>query len=336
MNSFVDQAGIEVKAGNGGAGCVSFRREKYIPRGGPDGGDGGKGGDIVITADPGLRTLLDFRFKRIFHAANGRPGQGNNKHGRNGADIIIPVPVGTLIFDRETGECLADLTEPGQKVIVVSGGRGGKGNAFFATATRRTPRFAQPGEPGALRLLRLELKLLADIGLVGLPNAGKSTLISVISAAKPKIANYPFTTLTPHLGVVRRGVDRSFVVADIPGIIQGAHTGKGLGDSFLRHIERSAILIILVDVAEIAEPSPDRVPEILMKELAAYQPGMEKRVRAFVATKMDIGVDPERIEQLEKAAKQHGVAFFRISAATRQGLESLLNFMETEFERFRK
>ncbi|MCD4654208.1 GTPase ObgE, partial [bacterium] len=254
MGSFVDQAQIEIHSGKGGAGCVSFRREKYVPRGGPDGGDGGKGGDVILVASAQQRTLLDFKYKKIYKAGNGRPGSGNNRHGKAGRGVTIRVPLGTLIIDDATGELIVDFVEAGQSIIIAKGGRGGKGNAHFVTATHQVPRHAQSGEPEESFVVNLELKLIADIGLVGFPNAGKSTFISVVSKAKPKIANYPFTTLTPVLGVVRRGVDREFVIADIPGIIEGSHDGRGLGDQFLRHIERSAALLLMVDVSDIADP----------------------------------------------------------------------------------
>ncbi|MBN1354864.1 GTPase ObgE [bacterium] len=327
MSSFIDHAQIEIKAGKGGPGCVSFRREKYVPRGGPDGGNGGNGGSVFLVGDRNFRTLLDYRYQNIFQAPNGSPGQSRNKNGRRGTDLFIPVPLGTLILDAETGTQLADLVEDRQEVCLARGGVGGKGNAFFASATRQSPKFAQPGMPGETRKLILELKLLADIGLVGFPNAGKSTLISAISAARPKIADYPFTTLVPHLGVVHRGVDRSFVVADIPGIIEESHAGKGLGDRFLRHIERTAALLIIIDVSPGAQPHPETVPEILMRELEMYQTGLSERVKAIVAAKTDLGTD--NVTRLRERAKKLNLDFFPISAVTRNGLTQLLNFMET-------
>jgi GTPase len=336
MSSFIDHAEIEIRSGNGGPGCVSFRREKYVPRGGPDGGDGGVGGSVLFVADVNFRTLLDYKYKRTFSAENGSPGSSRNKQGRKGKDLIIPVPIGTLILDTSSQECIADLTEHGQTFCAAQGGMGGKGNAFFKSATRQAPKFAQPGEPGEGCSLTLELKLLADIGLVGLPNAGKSTLVSVISAAKPKIADYPFTTLIPHLGVVRRDKGRSFVVADIPGIIEDSHSGKGLGDRFLRHIERSAILLILVDISTHVEPSPQDVPDILINELDAYKEGMSIHVKAVVATKCDMPDTEENLRNLQQKAVEMGLPFIPISAITNKNLKLLLDFMENEYTKGKK
>ena len=328
MTTFIDQAKIEVKAGKGGAGSVSFRREKFIPRGGPDGGDGGRGGHVIIRATSHLRTLLEFKYKKIFHSENGSPGRGRCCHGRNGKDLTVPVPIGTVVIDESNGETVADLTDHGMTFIAASGGRGGLGNSHFATSTHQTPRFAQPGEPGESRSLVLELKLLADVGLIGFPNSGKSTLISRISAAKPKIADYPFTTLIPTLGVVRRGADRSFVVADIPGLIEGSHEGKGLGLQFLRHVERSSILIMLVDASDWADPPSAEAPEALFRELSHYKIQLIPRVKAIVATKADLVVNQDTVSVLEAMASQRGIAFFMISSATGQGLNEMLDFLE--------
>ncbi len=325
MSSFIDESRIEVKSGDGGPGAISFRREKYIPRGGPDGGDGGRGGDVVLIADLGLRTLLEYRYKKEFKAGSGSHGGGRMCHGKNGADCTIRLPVGTLVYNDESGELLADLTEHGQSVVLAHGGRGGKGNAFFATAVMQTPKFAQPGERGVFLKLRLELKLLADVGLVGFPNAGKSTLVSAVSASKSKIADYPFTTLHPHLGVVRLDTERSFVIADIPGLIEGSHQGKGLGDQFLRHIERSCVLVLVIDVSEYAVPEADIAAETLFRELELYRPGMSRNVRAIAASKMDLPVAPDRLEKLEEVARRKHIELFRISAATRLGTPELCN-----------
>src|SRR6058998_4327520 len=267
---FVDEVRIFVKAGRGGDGACSFRREKYVPHGGPDGGDGGNGGTVIVVASRRLTTLLDLRYQQHYEAKPGNPGEGSNRHGRTAPDVIIHVPVGTVITDEATGETLADLTADGQSQVVARGGRGGRGNANFATSTNRIPTRTEPGTPGEERWLHLELKLLADVGLVGFPNAGKSTLIAAISAARPKIAEYPFTTLTPNLGIVRWGETESFAVADIPGIIEGAHDGKGLGFQFLRHIERTSFLLHMIDVSEWAPEEPVKSFEIMRQELAAY------------------------------------------------------------------
>jgi len=319
---FVDSARILVKAGKGGPGCVSFRREKYVPKGGPDGGDGGNGGNIVVFAKPQLRTLNHFRFKRIFKGQNGRPGQGSMKTGASGKPVNIPVPIGTVVIREDTQEILADLVEPGQKAVVARGGRRGKGNARFKSATHQTPRECEPGMPGEELWLKLDLKLLADVGLVGLPNAGKSTLLSVITRAQPKIADYPFTTLSPNLGVVSLSRWRSFVVADIPGLIEGAHEGVGLGDQFLRHVERTRVLLHLVDLS-IADPTPlDRVT-LVERELEQYGAGLAEKPRIIVGTKADLPCDGEAEEKLEVHAESEGMRYHRISAAAHKGLDSL-------------
>lgn len=325
---FVDEADIHVKAGDGGRGCLSFRREKFVPRGGPDGGDGGKGGSVFLVADPHRNTLVHFRFNPEFAAQRGGHGQGANRHGRNGRPLEIPVPIGTtvLVRDAETGELaeLADLTEDGQRVCVAQGGRGGLGNAHFATSTNRAPRKVQPGEPGEAFDLRLQLKLLADVGLVGYPNAGKSTLISRISAAKPKIAHYPFTTLTPHLGVVTLSGERAFVVADVPGLIEGAHAGHGLGHQFLRHVERTKVLAHLVDVSSESGRDPVDDFETIRRELELYDPAVLEKPQIVVATKIDALDDPDRVTALEARARERSLPFFRISAVTGEGLPQLL------------
>ena len=281
----IDKAKIRVKAGNGGSGCVSFRREKHIPKGGPNGGDGGKGGDVIIIADTNLHTLLDFKYKPSFKAQRAQHGKGDDKHGRGGKDLVIKIPIGTVIKDQETSEVIADLTQEGQSVIAAKGGRGGRGNARFASATKQAPRDWQPGEFGEEKILELELKLIADVGLVGLPNSGKSTLISRLSNAKPKIADYPFTTLEPNLGIVKYRDIGSFVIADIPGLIEGAHLGKGLGLEFLRHVERTKLLLMLIDCTS---ENYERDLSVLKKELENYNPELLQRVQIVLFTKVDL------------------------------------------------
>ncbi len=316
---FVDEAHITVKAGAGGGGCVSFRREKYVPRGGPDGGDGGRGGDVVVEVDPNLTTLYDYRYRNRYEAGRGGHGSGNNRTGAEGADVRLKVPAGTIVRDAGTGETLADLDAPGRDVVVARGGRGGRGNAAFASPTRRAPRHAQPGEPGEERVIVLELKLIADVGLVGSPNAGKSTLLSRISAARPKIADYPFTTLTPNLGVVSLGEGRSFVVADIPGLIEGAAEGKGLGHRFLRHLERTRVLCFLIDVTT---PDPRREYEVLKRELAGWSPVLLGPPRVVVWSKRDLGPPPAGVGFTDAEAT------LEVSAASGDGLEELLVVLE--------
>jgi GTP-binding protein len=325
---FVDEVDIHVTAGNGGRGALSFRREKFIPRGGPDGGDGGHGGSVYVVASAGKNTLIDFRYHPEFEARNGSGGQGNNKTGQTADDLEIKVPVGTLIFEKDpaTGglQPLADLTEEGQRVLVAKGGRGGRGNAQFVSSTNRAPRRTEPGEPGEERLLRLQLKLLADVGLVGFPNAGKSTLIARVSAARPKIADYPFTTLTPNLGVVTLSGDRSFVVADVPGLIQGAHTGHGLGHQFLRHIERTKVLIHLVDVSGASGRDPVEDFDTIIEELRLFDPKVAAKPQLVVANKIDAVDDPSRIDTLEHHVKKLGLPFHRISGVTGEGVDAVL------------
>jgi GTP-binding protein len=304
---------------------VSFRREKYIPRGGPDGGDGGKGGDVIIKSSSHRRTLYPFRFKRQFKAQNGSPGQGKQKTGKNGDDLVIEIPPGTLITDEETNEIIKDFTQPDVTYIIAKGGRGGQGNTRFKTATHRAPRFAQPGEPGNLLKLKLELKLLADVGIIGLPNAGKSTLISVISSATPKIADYPFTTLTPTLGVVKAGWGEPFVVADIPGLIEGAHKGVGLGIRFLRHIERTRVLVHLIDISTVDPLNPLAEYEIINRELANYSSQLLEKPQIVVLNKIDLSGTNEAGRAFQAAVKDRDV--IQISAVTRKGVDKLTAMM---------
>ena len=344
---FVDEVDIRVTSGHGGAGSLSFRREKFVPRGGPDGGDGGHGGSVYIVATPRKNTLVDFRFHPEFEARRGSHGQGSNKTGQTAGDLEIEVPIGTLVFEKDPpdndedvgrvprsgpaeapqsgpGTLLADLTEPGERVLVAKGGRGGRGNARFVSSTNRAPRRVEPGEPGEERFLRLQLKLLADVGLVGFPNSGKSTLIARVSAARPKIADYPFTTLTPNLGVVTLSGDRSFVVADVPGLIEGAHTGHGLGHQFLRHIERTKVLIHLVDVSGASGRDPVHDFDTIVEELRRFDAKVAAKPQIVVANKIDALDEPARAEQLERHVKKLGMPFHRISGATGDGVDRLL------------
>ena len=320
---FIDEARILVKAGDGGNGCLAFRREKYVPRGGPSGGDGGRGGDVYMVATEHQNTLIQFRFNPEHKAQRGRHGEGSDCTGAEGHSIELKVPVGTVVYDEATGERLHDFTVSGERFLVARGGRGGKGNARFATSTHQAPTEHEPGKPGEEFRLRLELKLLADVGLVGFPNAGKSTLISRISAARPKIADYPFTTLQPQLGVVSLDDYRSFVVADIPGLIEGAHLGHGLGIQFLRHIERTRLLVHLVDVSDASGREPAHDFETVMAELASFSEDLAAKPMIVVATKMDAAQDPARVESLRQVADKHGLPFFEISSATGQGLDAL-------------
>lgn len=322
--NFVDQVKIHAKAGDGGRGCVSFRREKFIPRGGPDGGDGGNGGDIVFRVDPGLGTLLDLRYKVHYKAQRGVHGMGSNRHGKNGETLVIAVPPGTIVYDHDSGEQLADLKDHGQKAVLLRGGRGGRGNARFATSTNRAPRHAQPGEPGDERTLRLELKLLADVGLVGLPNAGKSTLISAVSAAHPKIADYPFTTLIPNLGVVRYGEFKTFVMADIPGLIAGASEGHGLGTRFLRHVERTDLFLHLVDLSGMQEGDPKEQFSMINAELAGHNAELARKPQIVVLTKCDVTEVREAAQELTPWFEGRGYPVFSISAVTGEGVDALL------------
>jgi GTP-binding protein len=320
---FIDEVRIQIKAGDGGNGCMAFRREKYVPRGGPSGGDGGRGGDVTLVADPHANTLLKYRYNPEHKAERGRHGEGGNCTGAEGQSIELAVPVGTVVYDEATGERLVDFTEPGQRFLVAKGGRGGKGNARYATSTHQAPTEHQPGFPGEEKRLRMELKLLADVGLVGFPNAGKSTLISRISAARPKIAAYPFTTLEPNLGVVQVGDFRTFVVADIPGLIAGAHLGHGLGIQFLRHIERTRLLVHLVDVSDASGRNPVEDFETVMQELASFSEDLVAKPMLVVASKMDAAQDVERVGELRRLAESRGLPFFEISSATGLGIEKL-------------
>ncbi|MDO8746434.1 MAG: GTPase ObgE [Thermodesulfovibrionales bacterium] len=324
---FVDHVKVYVKAGDGGRGCVAFRREKYVPLGGPSGGDGGRGGHIIFRASRELNTLLDLRYQREYKAKRGQHGMGKKMHGKDGEDRIIPVPVGTIIKDADTEEVLADLDSEGVETIIAKAGRGGQGNAHFATPTRQAPKFAQPGEEGEEKNLIIELKLLADVGLIGLPNAGKSTLISVISSAKPKIADYPFTTLTPNLGVVKLKDFRSFVVADIPGLIEGAHKGAGLGFQFLRHVERTSLLLHLVDASDMPETDPVEDLKKINKELELYNSNLLKKTQAVVGTKTDIAIEKKRLRKLARYCKSKNIDFFPVSAVTGKGIKELLLYL---------
>ena len=321
---FTDYAKIYASAGKGGNGAVSFRREKYIAAGGPDGGDGGKGGDIYFEVDTDSNTLIDFRYKKKFKAENGSNGEGAHKYGKSGEDLYIKVPIGTIVKDAKTNEILADLSEKGQKELVLRGGRGGKGNSHFATATRQAPRFAQGGEEGEEKELILELKLLADVGLIGYPSVGKSTILSIVTAATPKIADYPFTTLVPNLGVVKPEYGESFVIADIPGLIEGASEGVGLGTEFLRHIERTRLLLHVIDVSGLSGRDPIEDYYVINKELEKYSEKLAKRKQIIVANKIDSMQDPEIYEKLEKLAKENNQELFKISAATGEGIKELM------------
>ncbi|MBV9215125.1 MAG: GTPase ObgE [Acidobacteria bacterium] len=322
---FLDRVKIRIKAGDGGNGVTAFRREKFVPHGGPSGGDGGVGGSVWLESDEGLNTLLHLRYNPEHKAERGRHGEGSNRSGKDGADAIVKVPVGTQVFDAETNELLFDFTEPGQRFLAAKGGKGGWGNAHFATPTKQAPKYHYDGRPGEEYELQLELKLIADVGLVGFPNAGKSTLISVISAAKPKIADYPFTTLEPNLGVVDMGDFRTFVVADIPGLIEGASEGAGLGDRFLRHVERTKLILHLVDVSSLSGRDPVEDYEIINRELANYDPELAKRPQIVVATKMDALDEPERMESLRARAKSDNKPFFPISSVTNKGVKELVS-----------
>lgn len=323
---FIDEVIISVKAGDGGNGCLAFRREKFVPRGGPSGGDGGRGGDVVMVATEHHNTLLHFRFNPEHKAQRGRHGEGSDKTGHNGHSIELATPVGTVVYDADTGELLHDFVAAGDRFIVAKGGRGGRGNARFATSTHQTPTEHEDGKPGEERRLRLELKLLADVGLVGFPNAGKSTLISRISAAKPKIADYPFTTLVPNLGVVSTDDERTFVVADIPGLIEGAHEGHGLGIQFLRHVERTRLLAHLVDVSDTGR-DPVHDFEVILSELASFSDDLAAKPMIVVATKMDAAQDPKRVAALQRLAKKRGMPFFKISSVTGDGIKELKRAM---------
>jgi GTP-binding protein len=328
---FVDEIRLHVKAGDGGRGCVAFLREKYRPKGGPAGGNGGDGGSVIFRVDPQLSTLVDLTAYKHLRAERGEHGRGKDQHGKNGAPLVVRVPQGTLVKDNETGELLADLNTPDAEVIVAKGGKGGKGNAFFATSTNRAPRFAQPGIPGEERALLLELRLLADVGLVGFPNAGKSTLIAAVSAARPRIADYPFTTLTPNLGVVRYSEEKSFVMADVPGLIEGAHEGHGLGIRFLRHLSRTSLLVHLLDISD-PERDPLQDYDVINHELACFDDDLGTRRQIVVVTKLDLPTTRERLPEVKEAFAQRGIEVLAISAATRKGLRPLLDRIMQELE----
>ncbi|MDA8168732.1 MAG: GTPase ObgE [Nitrospiraceae bacterium] len=328
---FIDYVKVHIKSGDGGSGMVSFRREKYVPRGGPDGGDGGRGAHVIFRADPELATLLDLRYQRHYTAERGQNGMKKKMHGRDGKDLVVRVPVGTVLTDAQTEETLADLDAPGKECVAARGGRGGLGNSHFATATRQVPRFAQPGEPGEEKDIVVELKLLADVGLIGLPNAGKSTLISVISSAKPKVADYPFTTLEPVLGVVKYSDLRSFVVADIPGLIEGAHKGVGLGFQFLRHVERTKILLHLVDVSVNSPGDPVEDFLKINRELLLYSPELMEKPQAVAATKTD-SADKDKLEKLKAHCRKNGIDFFAVSAVRKEGTDRLLLYLAKKTE----
>ncbi|HET8772298.1 MAG TPA: GTPase ObgE [Thermoanaerobaculia bacterium] len=321
---FIDQATIRVKAGDGGHGCIAFRREKFVPKGGPSGGDGGTGGSVWIVASKRLNTLYHLQFQREWKAGRGQHGMGSNCSGQDGGDVTIELPVGSVVRDKVADEVIADLTHDGERVLIAKGGRGGWGNQHFATATRQAPRFAQDGNPGEERELFIELKLIADVGLVGLPNAGKSTLISVISAAKPKIADYPFTTLVPNLGVVKADDAETFVVADIPGLIEGAHEGHGLGDQFLRHVERCSTLVHLVDLS--ANETPDQDAETIARELELYSPALAQKPRIVVGSKLDSEV-PGNSGKLRQYAQERGYPYHAISAVVGDGVRELVRML---------
>jgi len=336
---FVDEAKIYVKAGNGGNGCVAFRRERFVPRGGPSGGDGGAGGNVILEATLHDNTLLRYRFNREFRAERGRHGEGSNRTGHSGADLVLPVPVGTIVLDEDSGEQLFDFTAAGQCFVVAHGGRGGRGNQHFAKPWHQAPREFEDGRPGQERHLRLELKLLADVGLIGFPNVGKSTLISRISAARPKIADYPFTTLEPSLGVVSadgvpsQGMGRTFVVADLPGLIEGAHTGAGLGTRFLRHIERTRLLAHLIDTSDASDRDPVRDFEIIQGELGAFSATLAAKPMLVVATKLDATTDPAHLQALRAFCASNHLEFYAISSVTGEGIVQLVRAMADALDR---
>ncbi len=336
---FIDEARIRVKAGDGGNGCVAFRREKFVPRGGPSGGDGGKGGDVVMESSERHNTLVHFRFNPEYKAERGRHGEGSNKTGRHGEDVVLKVPVGTIVYDDATGERVHDFSCPDERLVVARGGRGGRGNARFATSTHQAPRECEPGRPGEERVYRLELKLLADVGLVGYPNVGKSTLISRISAARPKIADYPFTTLEPNLGVVAVGDEpeqTSYVVADIPGLIEGAHTGAGLGTQFLRHIERTRLLVHLVDVSDASgRPDPVQDYEVIVGELESFGAGLERKPAVVAASKMDVA-NADKLKALRRFCKAQKLHLYPISAVTGEGIPEMKYAIARLVERVRR
>jgi GTP-binding protein len=321
---FVDEVRVRVEAGDGGRGCVSFRREKYVPRGGPNGGDGGDGGNVVLRVDPGLGTLLDLSYPQHLRAGRGEHGRGKDQHGARGADLVLRVPAGTLVYDAASEELVADLRAVGDEAVVARGGRGGRGNMHFATPTNRAPRRAEPGTPGEEREFRLELRVLADAGLVGFPNVGKSTLIRAVSAARPRVADYPFTTLVPHLGVVRVGEEASFVLADVPGLIEGAHAGHGLGTRFLRHLARTAVLVHLLDVSGLSERDPLADFDVINRELALASPELAAKPQIVVAGKSDLQETRTRLPEVRAAFAARGVTLHAVSGATGEGTADLM------------
>ncbi len=333
---FVDKAKIYVKAGDGGRGCIAWRREKFVPMGGPAGGNGGKGGDVILKADSRLQTLYDFKHKVHFKADRGQHGSGSNKHGRNAEDLIIKVPVGTVVKDAQTGEVIADLTTDGQEVVVAKGGKGGKGNAAFKTSTNQAPDYAEEGEKGEEKWIELELKLIADVGIIGFPNAGKSTLISVLSNAKPKIADYPFTTLSPVLGVVNLDYGKSLVLADIPGLIEGASEGHGLGHEFLRHIERTKFLIHVIDISDFADKKPLEAFHAINKELENYNPKLLEKPQIVIGNKIDLIEDKTKIDTLKKEFESLGYEFIPVSLATKKGVDKLKSKLFEIYEKLNK
>src|SRR5437667_10209627 len=320
----VDEVMIRVEAGDGGNGCASFRREKYVPRGGPSGGDGGDGGSVVLTVDPGLSTLLDLSYPQTLRAARGEHGRGKEQHGKSGADLVLRGPAGTLVYDADGGERPGDLRGAGERVVVARGGRGGRGNGHFATPTNQAPRRAEPGTPGEQRNLRIELRVLADAGLLGFPNVGKSTLIRAVSAARPRVADFPFTTLVPHLGVVRVDDDTSFVLADVPGLIPGAHAGQGLGTRFLRHLARTAVLVHLLDVSGLPGRAPPAAFAALNRELALASPALAQKPQIVVAGKLDLAETRARLPAAQRALAARGIALYGVSGATGEGAAALM------------
>lgn len=329
---FIDTATIKLKAGKGGDGCISFRREKYVPKGGPNGGNGGNGANIYFIGDKARHTLMDFRYKSIYKAEDGEKGKGSDMHGKAGDDLILPVPLGTIIKNKETGDIIADIIHHDEKILVARGGRGGRGNMCFATPEQRAPRYAEDGKDGEELEVELELKLLADVGIIGFPNAGKSTFISVVSAAKPKIADYPFTTLTPNLGVVKDGHGGSFVIADMPGLIEDAHTGSGLGHQFLRHIERTSILLHFIDSS--SEESMIKRYETIRKELTLYNSGLENRMETVTATKID-SCNEENLKEFEEYVIKNNLTLFKISSISHNGTSELIDYIAQKVKEYR-